>query len=224
MESHRRPYVVINAASTIDGKIATKSGDSHLSSKQDIARVHRLRADFDAILVGIGTILADDPHLTVRYASGPNPIRIILDPAGRIPVSSNIISTCGSVPTIVVVTGRANARAQDMLAKSGAKILTVDGDRIHIGTLLSRLYSMGVSRLLVEGGGQTIWEFIAEGVFDEISLTISPHVAGGMGTDLVAGDGFSGVCDGPVLRLLSVQRQGDEVVLRYIQQELQPNV
>lgn len=215
MGPRRRPYVTISAAATVDGKIATKSGDSRLSSARDLAMVHRLRAASDAILVGRKTVLADDPRLTVRYARGPNPARVVLDPAGRTPSSSRIIRTCGSVPTIVVVTGRALAEDRARLEEAGATVLVEGGDRICLRLLLERLYGMGVGTLLVEGGGRTIWEFVAEGMFDEISLTISPHIAGGVGTGLVAGDGFAGVADGPALKLLSARVRGDEVVLRY---------
>lgn len=214
MEGYRRPYVTVSAAATIDGKIATKSGDSAISSRRDLARVHRLRAAHDAVLVGAGTVLADDPLLTVRYAQGRSPARVVLDPAGRTPSGSRLLLTCGDVRTILVVTGRADARDRRRLEGAGATVL-VEEDGIRLRPLLGRLYGLGVRTLLVEGGGRTIWGFVAEGVFDEVVLTISPHIAGGGGTSLVGGEGFVRVADGPGLKLLSVRRQGDEVVLHY---------
>lgn len=215
MEGCRRPYVTISAAATIDGKIATKSGDSAISSKRDLVRVHRLRAAHDAVLVGAETVLADDPLLTVRYAQGRSPARVVLDPAGRTPSGSRLLLTCGNIRTILVVTARADARDRRRLEGAGATVLVEEGDGIRLGPLLGRLYGMGVRTLLVEGGGRTIWGFVAEGVFDEVVLTISPYIAGGGGTSLVGGEGFARVDDGPGLELLSVRRQGDEVVLHY---------
>ena len=215
MEGYRRPYVTINAASTIDGKIATKSGDSAISSRRDLVRVHRLRAAHDAVLVGAGTVLADDPLLTVRHAQGRSPARVVLDPAGRTPSGSRLLLTCGHIRTILVVTGRADARDRRRLEGAGATVLAEEGDSIRLGPLLGRLYGMGVRTLLVEGGGRTIWGFVAEGVFDEMVLTIAPHIAGGGGTSLVGGEGFAKVADGSGLNLLSARRQGDEAVLHY---------
>ena len=211
-----RPYVTISAAATIDGMIATKSGDSAISSRLDLARVHRLRAAHDAVLVGAGTVLADDPLLTVRYARGQNPVRVVLDPAGRTPSGSRLLLTSDEVPTILVVTDRAGEPDQKRLEEAGATILREEGSSIRLAHLLERLYRRDIHTLLVEGGGRTIWEFVAEGVFDEMVLTISPHIAGGRGTGLVGGDGFAKLADGPELEIASTHRQGNEVVLRYV--------
>ena len=99
--------VIINGAMTVDGKIATASGDSKISSKEDLVRVHKLRASVDAIVVGISTILADDPLLTVRLVKGKNPARVIVDSRGRIPVDSQIMRTTSKIKTIVAVTNQA---------------------------------------------------------------------------------------------------------------------
>src|SRR3954451_21967755 len=92
---------------TVDGKIATSSGDSKISSREDLIRVHKLRASVDAIVVGISTILADNPRLTVRLAKGTNPARVIVDSKGRIPLDSQIIHTASKVKTIIAVTDKA---------------------------------------------------------------------------------------------------------------------
>src|SRR3989442_419770 len=91
----------MNGAMTVDGKIATASGDSKISSNEDLVRVHRLRASVDAILVGISTILADDPRLTVRLVKGKNPARVIVDSRGRIPIDSQIMRMASKIKTIV---------------------------------------------------------------------------------------------------------------------------
>ena len=117
---------------------------------------------------------------------------------------------------MLVVTDRADDACQERLRDAGATILHEEGDDIPLVRLLPRLYGMGVDTLLVEGGGQTIWRFIHEGIFDQIILTVSPLIAGGGGTSLVEGEGFARLSDGPALRLKSVQRYGEEVVLRYV--------
>lgn len=216
MVGYDRPFVTISAAATIDGKISTTSGDSAISSKRDLVRVHRLRTTHDAILVGVKTILSDDPLLTVRHWNGANPIRVVLDPAGRTPVRSRLLRTCDYIPTILVLTEQADRTHQERLKKAGATILQMAGDHIDLGRMLHILYGRGIHTILVEGGGHTIWGFIAAGVFDQIILTISPYVAGGPATSLVAGEGFGRLAEGPRLDLMTVQQQGNEVVLHYV--------
>lgn len=216
MGGHDRPYVTISAAVTLDGKIATGSGDSAISSERDLARVHRMRASHDAVLVGVGTVLADDPLLTVRYARGPNPVRLILDPAGRTPSGSRLLATCDHVPTIMVLTDRAGRDGKKRLEDAGATVIQEAGERILLDRVLEKLYRRGIHTLMVEGGGRTIWGFVAEDLFDEIVLTVSPHIAGGMRTSLVGGEGFARITDGPEMELASLQRQGSEAVLRYV--------
>ena len=216
MAGNDRPYVTINAATTLDGRIATRSGDSAISSRRDKARVHRMRASHDAVLVGVGTVLADDPLLTVRYARGPNPARVILDPAGRTPSGSRLLATCASVPTLLVLTDRAGRHDEERLEEAGVTIIREAGERVLLARVLERLYRRGIRTLLVEGGGQTIWGFVTENLFDEIVLTVSPRIAGGAGTGLVGGEGFARITDGPELDLASLRRQGNEAVLRYV--------
>src|ERR687884_1898019 len=109
MDGFCRLKVIINGAMTVDGKIATSNGDSRISSKQDLVRVHKLRASVDAIVVGISPILADDPRLTVRLVRGRNPARIIVDSRGRIPLDSQVLKTAYKVRTILAITDQAPA-------------------------------------------------------------------------------------------------------------------
>ena len=103
-----RPYVIMNAAMTLDGKIATREGDSRISCPEDLDRLHRLRARVDAILVGAGTVLSDDPSLTVRRARGRNPLRVVVDGRARIPLTARVLD--GSSKTLVAVSRRAPRR------------------------------------------------------------------------------------------------------------------
>ena len=211
-----RPRIILSAAATVDGKIACRTGDSEISSHQDRARLHGLRAGVDAILVGRNTMLRDDPLLTVRHAEGPNPVRVVLDPAGEIRSDSRIMRTCGEVPTVIVVSSRIDGQNLDRLAGSPAEVVRAEGPRIPVRWLAQALADRGIRTLLVEGGGATNWEFVREGMVDEVVLTVSPRLVGGSaGTTLVEGSGFAMIADGLALRLESVARQGDEVVLHY---------
>lgn len=208
--------MVLSAAASLDGRIASRSGDSALSSEADLARVHRLRARHDAVLVGRNTVRADDPLLTVRLARGRDPARVVLDSAGTIPLSSRIMRTCGRARTIVAVSRRAGARRAARLRGAGAEVVVAGGGRVDIGRLLGRLAGMGIRSVLVEGGGRTNWEFVRRGLFDEVVVAVSPALLGGRGSvPLVDGPGFGRVADSPALRLVSCRRLGDHAVLRY---------
>src|SRR2546428_9412359 len=111
-----RPYVILNAAMSLDGKIATYTGDSRVSSPSDLRRVHRLRASVDGIMVGMRTLLRDDPKLTVKFARGRKPHRIIVDSNAQTPLSSYVVRTAREIPTIVAVTSRAPKNRIEILA------------------------------------------------------------------------------------------------------------
>jgi Pyrimidine reductase, riboflavin biosynthesis len=117
-----RPYVILSAAISIDGKIATRTGRSNLSSKKDLVRVHNLRKSVDAILIGKNTVNVDNPSLTVRHVKGKNPIRIILDPNGSLSLKSKVIRTAKKTPTILVVSENASKNVEKFVAK-GAQVI-----------------------------------------------------------------------------------------------------
>ena len=117
--------VILNSAMTVDGKISTSNGDSKISSREDLVRVHKLRASVDAIVVGISTILADDPRLTVRLVKGKNPVRVVVDSRGRIPIDSQIMRTASRVMTIIAVTDQAPEEKILKLREMGAQVLVI---------------------------------------------------------------------------------------------------
>ena len=216
-----RPRIILSGAVSIDGRIASTMGDSRLSSEQDIARLHRLRGRVDAILVGINTVISDDPLLTVRHAGrkkpGRPPARIILDSRGRIPSSSRIIKTSGEIPTIIAVSEKAPPGSLRRLRRSPAELMVAGGDLVDIRMLLERISGRGINTVLVEGGGTVNWEFVREDLFDEVVVTVSPFLLGGReAVPLVGGAGFPGVSDSPKLRLRSARRMQDHVVLSYV--------
>lgn len=211
-----RPRVILSAAISLDGKIATKDKDSALSSRRDKKRFHKLRSKADAILVGINTVKIDDPLLTVRHAKGKNPIRVILDSSGSILPKSRIIKTCHAVPTIIVVSKKAPKKNLVRLAKYPLQIVESGQTKIDIKKLLGILQKQNVKAVLLEGGGTLNWEFIRRGLVDELIITVAPCVIGGKdATTLVEGDGFSKITNCPKLKLQNVIRQKNEIVLHY---------
>jgi 2,5-diamino-6-(ribosylamino)-4(3H)-pyrimidinone 5'-phosphate reductase len=202
---------------TLDGKIATAKGDSVISSKEDLKRVHRLRAESDAVVVGISTVLADDPLLTVRLVRGRNPARVIVDSRGRIPLSSKLLRTAGETRTIVAVSEQAPEESVRRIREAGAEVIVTGADQVDLKALFTRLGRMGFGRVLVEGGGELNWSVLRLGLADRLIVTVAPRIAGGrLATTLVEGDGFDTVARGIKLRLAKAERKGTgELVLHY---------
>lgn len=211
-----RPHVILSAAISIDGKIATRLGDSKLSSKKDKIRLHKLRSKVDAILIGKNTILRDDPLLTVRYAKGKNPTRIILDSKGTIPINSKILQTCHKVPTIIAVSKKISKLNLKKLKKFHVEIIMTGENSVNIKSLINNLSKRKISTILVEGGGTINWQFIKNNLFDEILITVTPFIIGG--TDaitFVQGKGFDKIIKSPRLRLNSIKKLENYLVLHY---------
>lgn len=210
-----RPYVYLAAAVTIDGRIASKTGYSKLSCPVDLRRLHELRAKVDAVLVGARTVRVDNPRLTVRYAQGKNPVRVVVDGALALPLDMRVFD--GSAPTVVLTTERAPKDKAEALRERGVQVLEFPGDRVPLDEALRRLYSMGIKSVLVEGGGQINWQMLSRCLVDELIITVTPYALGA-GTSLFEGPGFDDVESAPFrLRLQSAEicECGQEVVLRY---------
>ena len=215
MESFR-PRVIFSAAITLDGKLATRSGDSKLSSKKDKIRVHKLRSKVDAILIGKNTVKIDDPLLSVHNIKKKNPIRIILDSNATIRTSSRILKTCSKIPTVIVVTKKAQKKNLQKLEKFPVQIIVCGNNTVSIKKLLVVLKKKGIKNILVEGGGATNWAFVKENLVDEAIITITPYLVGGIAaTTLVDGDGFSTITKSIRLKLKNVKKMKNEVVLHY---------
>ena len=212
---------------TVDGKIATSSGDSKISSRDDLVRVHKLRASVDAMVVGISTILADNPRLTVRLVKGKNPARVIVDSRGRIPLDSQIMRTASKIKTIVAVTDKAPEEKLMILRDMGAEVLAISEGKegqsaavahgVNLKLLFRRLEKIGFKKILVEGGGELNWSLLHLGLVDELTITIAPKIAGGrLATTLVEGDGFDEIAQSIRLQLKKIERKkGGELVMHY---------
>lgn len=209
-----RPYVILSAAMSIDGKIASRTGRSSLSSKKDLVRVHKLRKTADAILVGKNTINVDDPLLTVRYVKGKNPIRVILDSKGSLSPKSKVIETAKKIPTILVVSENTSSKVERFVAK-GVQVIRCGKNKIDLKKLLVILGKKGIKRIVVEGGGTTNWYFFKEKLVDEIAITITPYVLGGTtAISLVEGVGFGEISKS--FKLKNIKKLQNEIVLHYV--------
>lgn len=206
---------------TVDGKIATTSGDSAISSRDDLIRVHELRASADGIMVGISTVLADNPRLTVRLArkrvKRKDPARIVIDSTGKIPLDSRILLTASRIKTIVAVTKLAHIDTLRKIKKTGAIVIVSGSQTVNLKKVFSITKQMGIRKILVEGGGEINWSLLRLGIVNELIVTISPKIVGGrQATTLVEGQGYRRISQGIKLHLKQAQIQNNgELVLHY---------
>ena len=175
----RRPFVQLKLAVSLDGRIATKTGDSQwISSEASRTEVHRLRRKFMSVLVGVQTVLNDDPLLTVRHVIGPNPVPVVLDRRGRLPPTARLLDAHPS-PIVVTATGDVE---QGLSSRSARLWRLSDGARgIDLPRLLARLAENNIDSVLIEGGGETAAAFLNAGLVDKVSLFIAPILIGGRG-------------------------------------------
>lgn len=176
----RRPFVTVKVAQTLDGKIAAEDSSSRwISCKESINFVHRLRADNDAVLVGVGTVLKDNPLLTVRYVKGKNPVRVVLDARLRTPLKSNIVKN-KDARSIIFTKKSSSQIKKKKLMHNGIEIETVphSGDMLNIKYILNTLYKRGIRNVLIEGGTGIISSFVKNRLVDRFVIIISPKILG----------------------------------------------
>ncbi len=212
-----RPYVHAKWAMTLDGKIASRTGDSKwISNDAARRRVHDLRGRVDGVLVGIGTALADDPRLTVRPPGPRTPLRIVLDGAARLPLTSHLAVTAREIPVLVVVGPKADEGHIEALCGLGCEVLRVPGGgpRQAVAALLDALGDRRLTNLLVEGGSEVLGSFIDAGAVDEVHVFLAPRLLGGSAAKTpVGGTGAATVAGGLALREWRVETIEDNVYL-----------
>jgi diaminohydroxyphosphoribosylaminopyrimidine deaminase / 5-amino-6-(5-phosphoribosylamino)uracil reductase len=209
----KTPYVTIKSAASLDGKTATVTGDSKwITSEAARMDVHKYRHQHDAILVGVNTIIADNPHLTTRLPSGgKNPVRIILDTNLRTPLEANIV-TDGEAPTWIITGSHVPEDRFQPYLKKHVKIIKMEEEKIRIPSLMKLLGENGISSLFVEGGSEVISSFINVGAVNQIITYIAPKIIGGReAPTVVGGKGFEKMADVLQLNIQSVEQIGEDI-------------
>ncbi|MGI8968070.1 MAG: RibD family protein [Chloroflexota bacterium] len=212
--NNTRPRITVKYAQTLDGKIATAAGHSQwISGIESRVLAHRLRAEHDAVLVGVGTVIVDDPQLTVRYLAGPNPRRIVLDSRLRIPIEANLVTDGGST-TVITTCGADDPQSQN-LRRQGVQVITAPADsgRIDVAVALHLLADEGIQSILVEGGNSVITAMFAARLVDEVVVFVAPKIIGS-GLEAVGDLGAERMADGISFTGMRWEHVGDDVIFR----------
>ncbi len=216
----RRPYVVMKYAMTMDGKIATYSGLSKwITTEKAREHVQNLRHRYKAIMVGIGTVLADDPLLTCRIEGGVNPIRIICDSRLRIPIDSQIVKTATEVPTIIAVSDKSDHKISQKISQlenAGIEILHIhekDG-HIDLNDLMAKLGEKNIDSILLEGGGTLNWSALESGIVNKVLAYVAPKLFGGSNAKTpIEGLGTDSPANAVMLKNSTVIHLGDDILI-----------
>ena len=213
--TRKMPFVTLKFASSLDGKIKTVGGESQwISGAESRKFTHRLRDIHDAILVGIGTVLADNPSLTTRLIAGKNPIRIIVDSRARTPLNANVV-TDKSARTIIAVTKNAPSDKISALKACGVEIITAgDGERVDLKILMEQLAAREITSVLIEGGGEIHFSMLKAGLVDKIFAFIAPKILGGDGKlTAVTGFGFEKLAEAVKIKEFNAEKLGEDILL-----------
>ncbi|WP_211365369.1 RibD family protein [Polyangium fumosum] len=220
MPPRSRPWVTVHFAQSLDGRIATSTGDSRWISGQETTRfAHALRAAADAVLVGSGTALADDPLLTVRHVPGKQPLRVVLDTRGRVPPAAQLFRD--ATTRTLHVTRQASRATLPSHVECCALPVATNGEGIHLDALLGALAERGTRELLVEGGRGVITSFLREGLVDRLVVTVAPLVIGA-GIEAVGDLGTRKLDQALRLELRRVVHVGGDVLLELAREGAPP--
>jgi diaminohydroxyphosphoribosylaminopyrimidine deaminase/5-amino-6-(5-phosphoribosylamino)uracil reductase len=208
----KRPFVAIKYASSLDGKIATKTGDSKWITNEKVREYARsLRAEYQAILVGINTVLHDNPHLGARQKGKKDPLRIILDSTLKIPLESDVLRDTN---VLIITTSRSDRKRLEQLQEKEIDVLRLPGDKIFISDLLKQLYRKEIISIFVEGGAEALGSFVDAKVVDRVYACFAPLLIGGRdAVTAVKGNGVAKVIDAIRLKDLQLKMFDDNFVV-----------
>lgn len=212
---HKTPYVVMKYAMTMDGKIAAHTGKSKwITGPAARRRVHADRHRYSAIMVGAGTVLADDPLLTCRLEGGRNPQRIICDTRLRTPLHAKVVTTARMVPTLIATAVEDTSRHQPYLeAGCAVMVLPRKDDHIDLSSLMQRLGEEQVDSILLEGGGTLNWSALQSGIVHRVQAYLAPKLFGGRAKTPIEGLGVDSPEDAFMLSRPEIVRVGEDIVL-----------
>ncbi len=214
---NKTPFVIMKYAMTADGKIATRTGSSKwISGESSRKHVHFTRKRVSAIMVGIGTVLADNPMLNCRIEEGFDPIRIICDSSLKIPIESNIVQTADKIPTIIATGNKFNIEKKKMLLEKNVRILEFNSEKPNLRELMQILGKEGIDSVLIEGGGTFNYSALSEGIVDKVHLYIAPKIFGGKeAKSPVMGLGVEKAGQAFTLKTDNFQSIGDDIFIEY---------
>lgn len=211
-----RPFVTVHLAQSLDGRIALEGRATSLSTREGRSCAHAARAAHDAVLVGASTVRIDDPRLTVRHAAGANPLRVVLASTFALPRGARFTAADGRA-LVIAADDRANQEERGALEAAGVDVAVTERDpegRVSVDGALSVLAARGVKRLLVEGGSKVVTSFLKARRVDRMSVEIAMRLLGAPGTPMLGALGVVALGDGPSLANVSVERLGDNVIVR----------
>ena len=217
-----RPLIALKTATTLDGRIATRGGESRwITGEAARARAHGLRASHDAVMVGIGTALADDPMLDCRLPglARRSPLRIVVDSRARLPLTSRLVKTAGEPPTWLVTLPGAAAKRRAAYGEVGVEVIEVEADgdgNLDLAAAARTLGDRGLTRVLVEGGGRLAAGLLRARLVDRLLWFRAPRLIGGDGLPAVVAFGVDALAEAPSYRRVSVAEVGDDLMETYV--------
>lgn len=212
------PFVALKFASTLDGKIATKSGKSKwITNEKSRNFVHQLRNKYSAILCGINTVLKDNPLLTCRIDGGKNPIRIILDSLLKIPLESKIVQTASEIKTIVACTKSSENQKIVELQKKSVEVLVVneENNQVSVKDLIFKLAEFKIDSILVEGGSEINYSFLNSGFVNKLYAFYAPKIFGGIAKSPVSGEGIENPSESFDFKIQNIHQFDDDLLIEY---------
>jgi len=210
----RRTSVTVKLAQSLDGRIATATGDSQwISSPSSLRLAHKLRREHDAIMVGVGTVIRDDPRLTVRLVNGRNPLRIIVDSQLRLPLTARVIAEGAARQTLVATTDKAETERARELEHLGAEVLRLPAceSGVDIAELLRELGRRRIESVLVEGGARIVTSLLAAHLVDRFVIAIAPKIIG-QGTEAIGDLGIAHLRDAITFSTFKTRRLGPDII------------
>lgn len=222
----RLPFCILKTAMTLDGKIATSSGDSKWITSQNSRKyVHEIRHRVSGIMVGSGTVICDNPNLTTRLDNedGKDPIRIIVDTTARIPIDSNVLNIHSNSKTIIATTDKADKLKIKALKEKGAEIIItpLKDDKVDLKFLMKKLGELGIDSVLIEGGSSLNYSALKEGIIDKVISFIAPKIIGGENSKTpVGGEGINYMNDAILLDNIQVSKFEEDIMIEgYVRKE-----